>query len=215
MQLEPLDALRDDAGDHRRRQFRMRWQQPIAVRAHPFAFFVELPDDARAHVVAPVVELLLQLVFDDLALFLDDQDFVEAFGEMAHGLGLEGPRHRDLEHANADLGGIGFADAEVVERLPHVEVTLAAGHDAEPRIRRIDDDAVQPVDAAVVQRRVDLVVLHPRLGGEERIRPANRHAVGRQRKVVRHDDVDVIGIAVHRCGALDGIRDALEADPAS
>ena len=35
---------------------------------------------------------------------------------------------------------------------------------------RIDDDAVELVDAAVVQRRVDLVVLHPRFGLEERRR---------------------------------------------
>jgi hypothetical protein len=48
----------------------------------------------------------------------------------------------------------------------------------------IDHDAVELVDTAVMQRRVDLVVLHARLGGEERIGPADRHAVGRQREVV-------------------------------
>ena len=190
VELEALDPLRDHARDHRRRQLGQRGQQPVAVRADPFAFLVELADDARPHVVAPVVELLLQLVLDDLPLFLDDQDFVESFGELPDTFGLERPRHRDLEHADADLGGVGFADAEVVERLPHIEVALAAGDDAEPRLRRIDDDAVQPVDAAIVQRRVDLVVLHPLFGREERVGPADRNAIGRQRKVVRHDDVD-------------------------
>ena len=136
MQLEALDALRDHARDHRRRQLAGGRQQPVAVRAHPFALFVELADDARAHVVAPVVELLLQLVLDDLPLFLDDQDFLEAFGELAHAFGLERPGHRDLVHADADLGGVGLGDAEVVERLPHVEIALAGGDDAEPRLRR-------------------------------------------------------------------------------
>ena len=126
MQVEPRDALRDHARDHRRRELASRGQQPVAVRAHPFALFVELADHARAHVVAPVVELLLQLVFDDLALLLDDEDLVEAFGELAHAFGLERPRHRDLEDADADLGGVGFGDAEVVERLAHVEIALAA-----------------------------------------------------------------------------------------
>ena len=57
-------------------------QQPVAVRAHPFAFLVELADHARAHVVAPVVELLLQLVLDDLPLLLDDEDLFQALGEL-------------------------------------------------------------------------------------------------------------------------------------
>jgi hypothetical protein len=35
-----------------------------------------------------------------------------------------------------------------------------------------------------MQCRVDLVVLDPRFGREERIGPADRHAVGRQREVV-------------------------------
>ena len=189
MQIEAANPLRDHARDHRRRELGQRGQQPVAVRAHPFALFVELADHARAHVVAPVVELLLQLVLDDLPLFLDDEDLLEPFGELPHALGLERPRHRDLVDAQADLGGVGFGDAEIVQRLPHVEIALAAGDDAEPRLRRIDDDPVQLVDAAVVERRVDLVVLHPRFGLEEAVGPADRHAVRRQREIVGHDDL--------------------------
>ena len=108
-----------------------------------------------------------------------------------------------------------LADAEVVERLADVEVALAAGDDSEARTRRVDDDAVQLVHPAVMQRGVDLVVLHPRFGAEERIRPADRHAVGRQRKVGRHDDLRARRIDVDRRRALDGVGDALEADPAA
>ena len=215
VQIESLDPLGDDAGDHRGRQLRVRRQQPIAVRAHPFALLVELADDTRTHVVAPVVELLLQLVFDDLALFLDDQNFGQAFGEMTHAFRLERPGHRDFEHANADLRGVGFGDAEIIERLPDIEVALAARHDAETRLRRIHDDAIQSIGAAVMQRGVDLVILHPRFGLEEAVGPANRHTVGRQRKIVRHDDLHALGIDGYRCGAFDGIGHAFESHPAA
>ncbi len=215
MQPQPLDPLRDHARDHRRRQLGERRQEPIAVRADPLALLVELADDARADVVAPVVELLLQLVLDDLALLLDDEDLLEAFRELADALRLERPGHRDLVDADADLGRVRFADAEVVERLADVEVALAAGDDAEARLRRVDDDPVQPVDAAVVERGVDLVVLHPRLGREERIGPPDRHAVRRQGEVGRHDDRRALRVDVDGRGALDRVGDALEADPAA
>ena len=205
MQVEPLDPLCDDARHHRRRELRERRQQPVAVRAHPLTLFVELADDARADVVAPVVELLLQLVLDDLPLLLDHQDLGEALGEVAHALGLERPGHRDLEQADADLGGLLLVDAEIVERLANVEIALAAGDDAEPRLRAVDDQLVEPVHAAVVQRRVDLVVLHPRFGSEERIGPADRHAVGRQREIVGDDDFDVARVTVDRRRAFDGV----------
>src|SRR5204862_1180452 len=67
MQAQELDALRDDARDHRGRQLARGWKQPVAVRAHPFALLLELADDERARVVAQVVELLLELVLEDLA----------------------------------------------------------------------------------------------------------------------------------------------------
>ena len=66
---------------------------------------VELADDARAHIGAPVEQLLLDLVFDDLAALLDDEHLLKPFGEMAHALGLERPGHADLHDAQAD--GVG------------------------------------------------------------------------------------------------------------
>jgi hypothetical protein len=47
MEVQALDALRDHARDHRGRQLGGRRQQPVAVRAHPFALLVELADHAR------------------------------------------------------------------------------------------------------------------------------------------------------------------------
>jgi hypothetical protein len=50
---------------------------------------------------APVVELFLELVLDDLALFLDDQDLLQAGGELARDGGLQRPHHVDLVQADA------------------------------------------------------------------------------------------------------------------
>ena len=127
MQTQALDALGDHARDHRRRELAGGRQQPVAVRAHPLALLVELADDARAHVVAPVVELLLQLVLDDLPLLLDDEDLLQAFGEVAHAFRLERPGHRDLEDAEPISAASRSSMPEVVERLAHVEVALARG----------------------------------------------------------------------------------------
>ena len=103
---ELLEALADRARDHRRRMLVVRRQQPrsggLAFGAAPLAVVVELADHARAHVFAPVVELLLELVLDELALLLDHEDFLEALGEAPRALRLERPRHRDLVDAQAD-----------------------------------------------------------------------------------------------------------------
>ena len=213
MQVQPLDALRDDARDHRRRELGRRGQQPVAVRAHPFALFVKLADHSRTHVGPPVVELLLQLVLDDLPLFLDYQDFFQAFGEVADTLGLERPRHGHLEQTNADLCRVGLGDAQIVERLTYVHIALAAGDDAQPRLGRVDDDAVQLIGATVMQRRVNLVTVHPRFGVEESVGPADRNAVRRKWKVVGRDQLDAVGIDIDRGRAFDGVGHALESDP--
>ena len=86
VQAQLLQALRDGRGDQRRRQVGVGAQQRVGRRVghRPFAArevaldFVELAQHVGAHVGAPVVELFLELVFDDLALFLDHQDLAQA-----------------------------------------------------------------------------------------------------------------------------------------
>ena len=224
--VKAFDSPGDRARDHRRRQFARRGQQPGRVRIGdlrgslapgrvrigdlrgslapvpsrqcPLALLVELADDARTHVFPRVIELFLQLIFDDRSLFLDDQNFFEPRGEATDRLGLERPRHRDLEQPNADLRGVTFVDAQIVERLPHIHIRLAAGDDAETRLRRIEDDLVELVDARVMQRRVDLVIEHTRLGGEKRVGPADVESVRRHRKIGRDNDLHPLGIDRHR-----------------
>ncbi len=69
------------------------------------------------------------------------------------------------------------------------------------------------IGPAVVQRRVDLVVLHPRLGGEEPVGPADGDAVGRKWKVVGRDQLHAVGIDIDRGRAFDGVGHAFESDP--
>src|SRR6185503_20515344 len=70
-----FQSLSDGAGHHGRRMLVVRGQEPasrgLAAAAAPFAAVVELADHARrAHAFLPVVELLLDLVLDELALLL-------------------------------------------------------------------------------------------------------------------------------------------------
>ncbi len=120
---------------------------------------VHLADDARTDVVAPVEQLLLDLVLDDLAAFLDDQDLFEADREFAHALRLQRPGHADLVKPQADLGGDFRGDAELAQRLADILVALARRHDAEARVRRIHGDAVDLVGARERDRGKALVVL--------------------------------------------------------
>jgi hypothetical protein len=211
----PSYAVGDDAGDLRRRQFAGGGQQPATVGQRPFALFVELADHAWPDVFAPVVEFFLQLVFDQLALLLDHQDFFEAFGEAAHAVGLQRPDHADLVEADADLRSERIVDAEVIEGLAHIEVGLAGGDDSQAGVGGVDHDLVQPVGAAVGQRRVELVVEQARFLQQAVVRPADVEALRRQGVVVGQDDPHAVGRDIHRGRGFDRIGDRLEADPAA
>ena len=73
----------DGRGDQRRREVGLGAQQPVSPglggatrRRSRRPPLVELADHVGPHVGPPVVELFLQLVLDDLALFLDHQDLL-------------------------------------------------------------------------------------------------------------------------------------------
>ena len=78
-------------------------------------------------------------------------------------------------------------DAEILERLQHVEVRLARRHEPEPRIAAVDDRAIERVRARERERGRQLVALQPELLVVRRIRPADVQAAGRQRELRRHD----------------------------
>ena len=176
---------------------------------------VHLADDARADVVAPVEQLLLDLILDDLAALFDDEDLLEADGELPHAFRLQRPGHADLVKPKPDLGGDLLGDPEFAQRLADVLVALARRHDAVAGIRRIHGDAVDLVGARKGDRGIALVVLQPQIlriaiVGPAQIEPARRHLeIGRDDEG-RHlvGEVD-LGGGLHRLG------DHLHADPAA
>src|SRR5689334_2274285 len=132
----------------------VRRQEPgaggLATAAAPFAAVVELADDARcAHAFLPVIELFLDLVFDDLALLLDDEDLLQTVGEAPRAQRLERPGERDFVDTQPDVARHALIDAEIAERAHHISIRLAGGDDAQARSRRVPDQAVEPIRARV------------------------------------------------------------------
>ncbi len=145
---ELLQALGDRLGDDRGCQVGLRAQQPVLARgrAAPFAAavislpvaLVELAEHVRPHIGAPVVELFLDLVLDDLPLLLDDEDLLKALREGARDRRLERPDDVDLVQPDAELPAGGFVEAEVAQRLARVVVGLAGSDQAESVVRAGD-----------------------------------------------------------------------------
>ena len=128
-------------------------------RQETLVVLVHLADDAGTDVVAPVEQLLLHLVLDDLAALLDDEDFLEADRELPHTLRLQRPGHADLVEPEPNLGGNLLGDTELAQRLADVLIALARRHDAVAGVRAIHRDAVDLVRAGEGDRGKALVVL--------------------------------------------------------
>ncbi len=216
-QVALLQAGGDGLGDQRRRQFIVRRQQPVAARHRPFAAvvaaFVELAVDLGTHVLAPVVKLFLERVFEDLAFFFHHQDLFQPGGELARVMRVQRPHAAHLEHADADAAAGIVVQAQVRQRLAHVEVGLARGHDAEARIGRIQHHAVELVGAHVGQRRIPLMVLQARFLHQRRIGPADIEPVRGHGEVLRQHDLHALGIDVDRGGGFDHVGHAFHRHP--
>src|SRR5262249_49665467 len=72
--VEARHALRKHARNWRGRELAVRRQQPLAA-------LVAFADDQRARPRLPVVQLLLELILDEPALLLDDDDLLEPVRE--------------------------------------------------------------------------------------------------------------------------------------
>ncbi len=207
----------DGPGNQRRRQLGACRQQPLAARSRPFAagvvLFVEFTEYLGAHIVAPVVQFFFQRVFEYLALFLDDQDFLQAGGELARVLRIQGPDTADFYQPDTDLRTGGFIQPQVGQRLAGIKVSLAGGHDAEARARRIDDHAIEFVGARIGQCGIPLIVDQAGFLDQGRIGPAYVQAVGRQGEIVGNDNSGAIGIDIHRRGGFDDVGHAFHGDP--
>ena len=89
-------------------------------REQPVAALVLLADADR--LVGGAVKLLAHLHFDQRALLLDHDDEVEALGELLQLALADRPRAGDLVEPDAEIVALDLVDAELVERLAHVEI---------------------------------------------------------------------------------------------
>ena len=207
--------LRDHPGDRGRCQLARRGQQPLGTGLLPFAGLVVLADHARADILPPVIKLFLELVLDDLALLLNDQDLLQPFGEMANTLGVKRPGHADFEDAQPDLRGQRLVDAQRVQRLPDVKIGLAGRNNAEARVGAVDHDAVQPVGPGISHRGVDLVALQSQFLRQGLVRPPDAEASRRDGEIFRQLRFDPEGVDLHGGGGLNRVRDRPHRDPAA
>ena len=206
--VDRREALGDHPGDHRRGQLGEVRQQRVAL-------LVELADHPRTLADGPVVELPGELVLDDAALLLDHQNLVQPLGELVHRDRLQRPAHADLEHPQADRGAQRFVQAQVIQRLTHVEIGLAGGDDAKPRIRRIEHHPVQVVGPGEGACGVDLVQVEALFLSQRRVRPADVHAVLGQLEIFRDARLHAQRVDFHHGGGIDVLGDGLQRHPAT
>ncbi len=63
--------------------------------------------------------------FEEAAFFFDDQDGVEAVGEIAREFLIEREGHAELRDADAEFFQFTLADAEIAERLREIVISFA------------------------------------------------------------------------------------------
>ena len=216
-----VEAFGNGARDDGRRQVGLGTQQPVlaGVGHGPFAarsialLLVELAQHRGPHIGAPVVQLFLDLVLDDLALFFDHQNLLQSLGKVARDAGLQGPDHVDLVQADAELAAGGIVQTQVDQRLARVVVGFAAGDDAKAVVRAFNDVVVELVGTHIGQRGVPLVVHQARLLLQRRIGPADVQAAWRHGKVFGQDDFYAVRVDRHTAGRLHHLLDRLHARP--
>jgi hypothetical protein len=199
--------------DHRACHDRRR--QLAVARQQRRAGFVALADDHRAFRCIEVVEDPHQLVLDEAALLLDDENVLEPFGETPRAGFFQRPGQRDLVDAQPQLPRDVVGDPEIRQRLAQIEIGLAGGEDAEPRRAAVEHDAVELVGAGEGGDGLHFGPVQPALLRKRRIRPAHPQPVRRRRKIIRRHDLDPGRIAEDRRRAFDCFGDGLEADPAA
>ena len=118
------------------------------------------------------------------ALFLDDDNEVEAAGEIAHDHRIERPDHADFEQAEAERSAV-VGEAEIAERLQQILPGLARRDHADPRLRAVADDAVQAIGARIGERGRQLMIVEPLLLGDRRIDRPRAQPPGRAARRVR------------------------------
>ena len=157
----------------------------VLGREQPLLVLVLLAEHARA--VGQIVELLLDLRLDQRALLLDDQDQIEAFGELQHALRLERPGHGDLVESQAQLVGLAPRRCRA-RRAPRARRDSSCRMVMMPIFgfgAAAGDDAVELVGAGEGEDGGALVVVQARFLVERLVAEADVEAAGRHDEIVR------------------------------
>ena len=120
--MKAPEAAGDGLGHGARRQLTDgRDQRPT--------LFIMLANHPRPDRFGQVVELVFELDLDVGPFLLDHQNLLQALGKSPGTLAVERPAQAHLINTEADLRRHPFVDAEIAERLTHVEIGLAGGDD--------------------------------------------------------------------------------------
>ena len=165
------------------------------------------------HVASPVVELFLELVFNDLALFFNHQNLFEPRGKGARGLRLQRPDHRHLVQANAQPAAGRFVQAQVGQGLAGVVEGFAAGDQTQAVVGSLDHVVIEPVGPHISERGVPLVLKQALLLRQRRVGPTDVHAAWRHLHVGGQHNAHALGVNLRRGRGLHNFLNGLHARP--
>ena len=196
-------ALSNSLGNQRGIEVGIGAQQGVGagVRLRPFTavtgHVIELTQHIGSHIRTPVVELFFELVFNDLALFFDHQNFLQSCGELACKLRVQRPHHGDFVQANAQTAASVIVQTQVKQGLACVVEGFAAGDQPQAvalaPVGALDHVVIQTVGAHIGQRGIPLVVKQAGLLFERGIGPSDVNTTHRHLKL-RHDDVHAVWV---------------------
>src|SRR4029079_9630092 len=138
----------------------------------------------------------------------------EALSELGKLLPADRPNTGNFEDAQTQIVALHLVDAELIERLAHIEIGFTGRDDADfRRAAAGSDDAIEPVGAHEGQHRIALEVVQTRFLPEDGVdKPDIEPALGHL-EIVWRDDLDAIDRAVDHAGRLDRLVATLERRP--
>ena len=160
-----------------------------------------------------VVEQGGELLLDQWPLLLDDQNLLQPRRKASRALGLERPGHRDLVERQAEFRCEARVDPQLLERLAHVQVGLAGGHDSESPPRAVERDPVETVGAHEGLCGLEALLEQALFGVQRQVSPTNPESGLRSLVVFGKHDLHPLRTDRDGAGAVDGVGEALEAHP--
>ena len=181
-------------------------------REQVLALLVLLADDDG--MLAVVEQQFPHMGLEQVALFLDADNEIEAAREFMHDGGIERPDEADLEEAQPDLRRHGLIDAELFQSLARIEIALADAGDADLRVRTTtEDDLVETVLLGEGDGRLALEIMEALLLVVPVVIGPDIEAARRHLEVLRNLRADAMQARFDDAGRFDRVMQAFDADP--